>query len=53
MFRNLGYKFEIIFRDLGPMPHEKKTFKLILLDNQEFIIPEAIFTTKKRKKSVT
>lgn len=53
MFRNLGYKFEIIFRDLGPMPREKKTFKLILLDNQEFIIPEAIFTTKKRKKSVT
>lgn len=49
MFRNLGYKFEIIFRNLELMHSysEKKTFKLNLLDNQEFIISVAIFTTKK------
>lgn len=49
MFRNLGYKLEIIFRDLGLMHHEKETFKLNLLDNQDFIIPVAIFITKKIK----
>lgn len=52
MFRNLGYKFGIIFRDLELMHSysEKKTSKLNLLDNQEFIISVAIFTTKKKEK---
>lgn len=49
MFRNLGYKLERIFRNPGLIPCEKKTLKLALLDNQEFIFPAVTFTTEKKK----
>lgn len=37
-----------IFRDPGLVPGEKKTLKLALLENEEFIFPAVIFITQRK-----